>query len=95
VELSLANESEEWVAVRSGLVIRETGAFSASSWPDGVYGTMVLASTNIPEGGQPPDYGILEANAALVILVVLGAVLAWRIGSRQRPAKAGAARTGG
>ncbi len=86
-ELSLANGSQEWVATQSGLVVRQTGAFSASSWPDGVYGTMVLASTNIRAGGQPFDYGLLGANATLVVMVAIAVVVAWRAGRRNPAAE--------
>lgn len=83
-EVSLANDSTEWVAVHTGLIIRQTGAFSTSYLPAGLYGTLVLDSTNIPAGSQPPDYQLYVANATLVTLIALGIILGWRAGSRTR-----------
>jgi len=83
-ELSLANGSEEWVAVYSGLIVRETGAFTTTAWPDGVYGTMTLSNTNIAKSGAPQDYGLYAANAATLILVASAVTLVWRSNRRLR-----------
>lgn len=83
-EIAFANGNKEWVAVDSGLVMKETGSFPGSPLPVGIYGTMELVSTNIPAGGPAPNYSLYIANGVALALVLLVIVLASRMLDRRQ-----------
>ena len=87
-QITLANGNSEWVAVNSGLIVRENGLLPGPLLPAGLHPRMVLTGTNIPGGGVPGYKLLYIANAVtLVVVASVVALVLLRGRVRKRPGR--------